>query len=84
MKARFPEFLEKHNIKHILCKFNHPQSNGKVEKFIHLYKKHRHKFKTKEEFIHWYNNVRPHMSLNEITPEEACQKRKNPGRRYFT
>jgi transposase len=84
MKARFPVFLEEHGIKHIPTKIKHPQSNGKAEKFIHLYKVHRHKFKTKEEFIHWYNKVRPHMSLDEKTPEEAYQERKKKGRKYFT
>ena len=83
-KARFPAFLEKHGIKHILCRIKHPQSNGKSEKFNHTYKLHRHAFKTKEEFINWYNNIRPHMSLNEKTPEEAYQKRKKEGRKYFT
>jgi len=60
-KARFPEFLEKNGIKHILCRIKHPQSNGKVEKFGDLYLKHRQAFKTKEEFINWYNNIRPHI-----------------------
>lgn len=83
-KAKFPLFLEKQGIKHILCKIKHPQSNGKAEKFNHLYKLHRHRYKTKEEFINWYNNIRPHMSLDEKTPEEAYQDRKKKGRKYFT
>ena len=83
-KARFPAFLEKHGIKHILCRIKHPQSNGKAEKFNHLYKIHRHRYKTKKEFIKWYNQIRPHMSLDEITPEEAYQKRKKKGRKYYT
>jgi len=83
-KARFPIFLEKYGIKHILCRIKHPQSNGKSEKFNHLYKLHRHKFKTKREFIYWYNEVRPHMSLDERTPEEAYQQRKKEGRKYLT
>lgn len=82
--ARFPAFLGKHGIKHILCRVKHPQSNGKIEKFIHLYKKHRSAFKTKEEFINWYNNIRPHMSLDEKTPEQAYQERKKKGRKYYT
>ena len=78
-KARFPAFLKQHGIKHILCRIKHPQSNGKSEKFNHLYKVHRHAFKTKEEFIHWYNEIRPHMSLDERTPEEVYQERKKEG-----
>ncbi len=83
-KARFPAFLGKHGIKHILCRIKHPQSNGKAEKFIHLYQIHRHKFKTKEKFMKWYNEVRPHMSLDEKTPERAYQERKKKGRKYLT
>lgn len=83
-KARFPAFLEKHSIKQILCRIKHPQSNGKLEKFNHIYKIHRHRYKTKEEFIYWYNNIKPHMSLDERTPEEVYQERKKEGRKYFT
>jgi putative transposase len=83
-KARFPAFLKKKGIKHILCRIKHPQSNGKSEKFNDLYKNHRHAFKTKEEFIHWYNEIRPHMSLDEKTPEEAYQSKKKKERVYYT
>lgn len=82
--SRFADFLETNNIQHILCRIKHPQSNGKSEKFGHLYQVHRSAFKTKEEFVHWYNNVRPHMSLNEQTPEQTYQERKKKGRRYLT
>jgi len=83
-RARFAEFLEANKIKHILCRIKHPQSNGKSEKFGHLYLVHRTAFKTKEDFIHWYNEVRPHMSLDEQTPEQAYQARKKERRKYFT
>ena len=73
-RARFSEFLEKQGIKHILCRIKHPQSNGKSEKFNDLYKNHRHAFSTKEAFMQWYNEIRPHSSLkfNELeTPQQA-------------
>lgn len=73
-EARFAKFLEKQGIKHILCRIKHPQSNGKSEKFNDLYKNHRHAFATKEDFTKWYNEIRPHRSLNfeELeTPEQA-------------
>jgi len=72
--SRFKEFLGENKIQQILCRIKHPQSNGKVEKFFDLYKNKRSLFKTREEFIVWYNDVRPHMSLNfEIleTPSQA-------------
>jgi len=74
MDSRFRDFLVKNKIKQILCRIKHPQSNGKVEKFFDLYQNKRSLFRTKEEFIVWYNEVRPHSSLNfEIleTPQQA-------------
>ena len=72
--SRFKEFLDENGIQQILCRIKHPQSNGKVEKFFDLYQNKRSLFKTKEEFILWYNEVRPHRSLNfaELeTPQQA-------------
>ena len=72
--SRFKEFLDDNGIQQILCRIKHPQSNGKVEKFFDLYKNKRSLFKNKEEFIVWYNEVRPHRSLNfEVleTPQQA-------------
>ena len=83
-ESKFQEALAKLKIKHILTRIKHPQSNGKSEKFGHLYKTHRNAFKTKEEFMNWYNNVRPHMSLDERTPEEVYQERKHEKRAYYT
>jgi putative transposase len=77
--SRFADFLKKRGIQHILCKIKHPQSNGKSEKLNDLYKNHRHAFNTKEEFMWWYNNVRPHRSLRfEVlkTPEQAFIRKK--------
>jgi|TARA_B100000315_G_C14457111_1_gene531938 transposase InsO family protein len=62
-ESRFQAFLEEQGIKQILCRIKHPQSNGKVEKWFQVYKNHRHAFDTKEEFLVWYNEVRPHLSL---------------------
>jgi len=77
-KCRFAKFLIEQGIKHILCRIKHPQSNGKSEKFNDLYKNHRHAFRTKEEFMHWYNEVRPHRSLKfeELeTPQQAFMRK---------
>lgn len=72
--SKFSDFLKKHNIKQILCKIKHPQSNGKIERWFEIYDKHRFAFKTIEEFLKWYNEIRPHRSLNfDVleTPEQA-------------
>ena len=77
-KSVFQAFLAKHSIKPILCRIKHPQSNGKVEKWFDTYERHRDAFSTVEEFITWYNDVRPHRSLNvEMleTPEMAFQRK---------
>jgi len=42
---------------------SYPQSNGKVEKWFQIYKNHRQAFASKGEFLNWYNEVRPHLSL---------------------
>ena len=60
----FELFCRDMNIVHILASINHPQTNGKIEKWFHLYKRHRNTFRSFNEFIHWYNAIRPHRSLN--------------------
>ena len=72
--SRFKEHLKCRGIKQILCRVKHPQSNGKVEKWFQTYDNHRRAFSTKEEFLAWYNEVRPHRSLRfeELeTPQSA-------------
>lgn len=74
MKSGFADFLKSEGIKQILCRIKHPQSNGKVEKWFQVYKNHRHAFNSNEEFMRWYNEVRPHRSLrfDELeTPHQA-------------
>ena len=72
--SRFRDYLKSKRIKPILCKVKHPQSNGKIEKWFDCYDRHRQAFKKKEEFIYWYNDLRPHRALNfdELeTPSQA-------------
>ena len=72
--GRFAQFLRLRGIRQILCKVKHPQSNGKIERWFETYKRHRHAFRTREEFLVWYNEIRPHRALKfDIleTPEQA-------------
>ena len=62
--SKFREFLDANGIKQILCRIKHPQSNGKVERWFETYDKHRFAFESIEEFTKWYNEKRPHRSLN--------------------
>ena len=72
--SRFKDYLKANNIKQILCRIRHPQSNGKMEKWFDCYDRNREAFKTKEEFMYWYNDLKPHKSLKFDkleTPSEA-------------
>lgn len=73
----FEKYLQEHNIKPILCRYKHPQSNGKIERWWDTYRVHRKRFNTFQAFVEWYNN-RPHGSLNlrrAETPEQAFLRR---------
>jgi len=71
----FENYCKEKGIKHLLCKYNHPQSNGKIEKWFDTYEKHRYRFGSIDEFIDWYNHIKPHFSLDIRTPEEVFWKR---------
>ncbi len=77
-ESRFKDYLKSKGIKPILCKVKHPQSNGKIEKWFECYDNHRGAFKTIEELLHWYNDLKPHRSLRfeELeTPSEAFMRK---------
>lgn len=80
-RSEFQRFLDKHGIKHIIGRVNHPQTNGKIERFFQEYKKKRSKFKTLDEFVEWYNTDRLHMSLKmryAETPYQAFIRKMDP------
>ena len=75
---QFEEFCKMRGIKHILIKYNHPQSNGKIERWFQEYKRKRKDYETFEDFIYWYNDIRPHRSLdwdNLETPNKAFYRK---------
>ena len=76
----FEQFCKEYEINHILARVKHPQTNGKVERWFGTYKKFRSDHTTFEEFTYWYNQIRPHRSLQEEsgrmrTPKEVFWKR---------
>lgn len=74
----FENFCAEQGIKQILCKYNHPQSNGKIEKWFDTYERYREEFETFDDLVHWYNRLRPHSSLDEErleTPEMAFYRK---------
>ncbi len=79
----FEKALAKHEIRQILGRVHHPQTNGKVERFFRTAEEKVHEFKNVDELVTWYNSKRPHMSLNLDaieTPDQAfIRKRPEEG-----
>jgi len=60
----FEKYLIEHQIRQILGRVQHPQTNGKIEGFFRIVDEKIHRFNGMDELIRWYNVKRPHMSLN--------------------
>jgi putative transposase len=56
---------------------NHPQTNGKMEKWFDTMKQRfrRHPEETLSKFVSWYNEERIHHALQYKTPEEVYQEK---------
>jgi len=70
----FEMTLAKHEIRQVLGRVHHPQTNGKVERFFRTAGEKIQKFRSVDELVLWYNSKRPHMSLNLDaieTPDQA-------------
>ena len=55
---------------------NHPQTNGKMEKWFDTFKKRKktHPNETLQELVKWYNEERIHHALDYKTPEEVYRE----------
>lgn len=53
---------------------NHPQTNGKMEKWFDTMKKALKRFPNLQAFVKWYNEERIHHALNFQTPEKVYQE----------
>jgi len=79
--SQFEQYLAEQRIKHILCRVNHPQTNGKLERFYGVLEDkmiRRAQIATIPEYVHWHNEIKPHMSLNWEnleTPIQAFQRK---------
>ena len=70
----FQHYLSEQGINHILARVNHPQTNGKIERWFGEVKRKIRHFSSLDELVHWYNEIKPHMSLdweNLETPSKA-------------
>jgi putative transposase len=77
----FERYLVESEIRHVLARVSHPQTNGKVERFFGTVKTKLPRFGGDvDRLMAWYNTVRPHMSLNldEIETPYKAYVRKMP------
>ena len=57
--SEFKQYVETKGIRPILARAKYPQTNGKIEKWFHAFKRFRYGFDSLEGFLFWYNN-QPH------------------------
>jgi|TARA_Y100000294_G_C8502987_1_gene315633 putative transposase len=77
----FERFLKKEGIKHIPSRRNHPQTNGKEERWFRTYNEKRNEFRNFKDFMKWYNDT-IHLGLDRkkgVTPNEAILNKLRPG-----
>jgi putative transposase len=69
----FEQELEELGIQFWTARRNHPQTNGKQERWFRTMKQRfkRHPEETLQDFVKWYNEGRIHHALNYKTPEEV-------------
>ena len=49
------------------------ETNGKLERIYGVYEQKQHQFKSIDEYVHWHNQIKPHLSLNIETLETPIQ-----------
>jgi len=69
--SQFTKFCETHGIEHIMSSIGKPTTQGKIERFFRTFKAYYPRFNDIPEFLHHYNRVKPHRSLNFLTPAEV-------------
>lgn len=71
--SKFEQELEKLGIDLWTSRRNHPQTNGKMEKWFDIMKKRfkKHPEENFQDFIKWYNQERIHHALEYKTPDEV-------------
>lgn len=85
----FQRFLKANSIRHIIGRVNHPQTEGKVERFFGEVERRLytwHDFDTLEEVVYWYNHLLPSRSLRfeELeTPAQAFKRKMHYKRRVI-
>ena len=62
--TEFEKYLLKNKIRFITGRVDHPQTNGKIEKFFDIFENKVKFFSSIYEFMYWYNHVRPHGAFD--------------------
>jgi putative transposase len=75
--SEFEKELKELGIDFWTSRRNHPQTNGKMEKWFDTLKKRkkRHPEESLQDFVKWYNNERIHHALDYKTPEEIYREK---------
>jgi len=69
--TEFELYLMRNHIRQILGRVSHPQTNGKVEKLFDEVGKKIRWFSSMDEWVEWYNTIKPHGALDLKTPIDA-------------
>ena len=62
--TEFEKYLLRNKIKFITGRVDHPQTNGKIEKFFDIFEKKVKFFSSVEAFMEWYDCDRPHGAFD--------------------
>jgi putative transposase len=69
--TEFEKYLLRNHIRQILGRVNHPQTNGKIEKWFDVFEKKIKFFPSIDDCVNWYNTIKPHGALDLKTPIKA-------------
>lgn len=69
--TEFEKYLLRNHIRQILGRINHPQTNGKIEKWFDTFEKKIKFFSSIDGCVSWYNTIKPHGALDLKTPVKA-------------
>jgi putative transposase len=62
--TEFERYLLREKVRFIMGRAYHPETNGKVEKFFDIFEKKVKFFSSIDEFMDWYDCVRPHGAFD--------------------
>jgi len=76
----FGRFLEHYSIRQIVARRNHPQTNGKIERFFREIERLIAAGFSMDDVVNWQNRIKPHASLDDKVPETVFVERLPPER----